>query len=364
MSIAIGENLTCDKATLYNFERLLSCTKDRLLKNSDGIIKGDFWKTFEIEVNKALIASKDDVGLNDWKIEYIGGHKFPDIVARINEKQSLGVEVKTISTRNSSWKIMGGSIMESTRIPDVSRIHVFCAKQKPFEIKYRSFEECVENVAVTHSPRYMLDMDVAQNNSLFNKLGKTYDEIRQMPNPFDAFKAYMVESRNQRKSDNDDSGLWWFSPKVEEFSNQDLAEEKFASSLVNTNVKFWKDLSPEEKEHIKVEMLVASPSIVEGKYEYACQWLLQRKGVICPSFRDNFSAGGQVDVYGVRVPKIIGKIFEWKKEIAAAFNAREFPQDSFYYWENRLNSISKFDEKEKKVLQKILKDIEIKIKKK
>ena len=134
MSIAIGENLTCDKATLYNFERLLSCTKDRLLKNSDGIIKGDFWKTFEIEVNKALIASKDDVGLNDWKIEYIGGHKFPDIVARINEKQSLGVEVKTISTRNSSWKIMGGSIMESTRIPDVSRIHVFCAKQKPFEI--------------------------------------------------------------------------------------------------------------------------------------------------------------------------------------------------------------------------------------
>lgn len=362
MSIAVGKNLVCDSATLHHFEQLLSCAKEKLLKNPKEITNGDFWKTFELNVNKALLASKDLVGLSDWNIEYIGGHKFPDIVARINKKQALGVEVKTISTKNNSWKIMGGSIMESTRIPDVSRIHVFCAKQDPFEIKYRPFEECVEDVAVTHSPRYMLDMNAAQNNSLFNKLGKTYDEIRQMPNPFDAFKAYMVESRSQRKSENDDSSLWWFSPKAEEFSNQDLAEEKFASTLVNTNVKFWKDLLPVEKEQIKVEMLVASPSIVEGKYEYACQWLLQRKGVICPSFRDNFSAGGQVDIYGVRVPKIIGKIFEWRKEIAAEFNARELPLDSFYYWEERLNSISKFNDKEKKILQKILKEIEILIK--
>lgn len=362
MSIAVGENLICDAATLNNFDHLLSCAKEKLLKNSTHIAKGDFWKTFEMEVHRALVASKNDVGLAHWKIEYIGGHKFPDIVARINEKEAFGIEIKTISTRNKSWKIMGGSIMESTRIPDVSRIHVFCAKQQPFEIKYRSFEECVEDVAVTHSPRYMLDMNVDHNNSLFTKLGKTYDEIRQMPNPFEAFKDYIIASRNQRNSDNEDTGLWWFSPKAEEFSNQDLAEEKFASTLVNINVKFWKDLPQNEKEQIKVEMLVASPSIVEGKYEFACQWLLQRKGIVCPSFRDNFSAGGQVNVYGVRVPKIIGKIFEWKLKIAEAFNAKEFSLESFYYWKERLNSISKFSESEKKVLQRILKEIEVKIK--
>lgn len=362
MSIVVGENLICDAATLNNFDHLLSCAKEKLLKNSTHIAKCDFWKAFEMEVHRALVASKNDVGLAHWKIEYIGGHKFPDIVARINEKEALGIEIKTISTRNKSWKIMGGSIMESTRIPDVSRIHVFCAKQQPFEIKYRSFEECVEDVAVTHSPRYMLDMNVDHNNSLFTKLGKTYDEIRQMPNPFEAFKDYMIASRNQRNSDNEDTGLWWFSPKAEEFSNQDLAEEKFASTLVNINVKFWKDLPQNEKEQIKVEMLVASPSIVEGKYEFACQWLLQRKGIVCPSFRDNFSAGGQVNVYGVRVPKIIGKIFEWKLKIAETFNAKEFSLESFYYWEERLNSISKFSESEKKVLQRILKEIEVKIK--
>lgn len=357
MSIAVGENLLYDSVTLYHFEQLLSCAREKLLKNSNEIVKGDFWKTFEVDVNKALLASKDLVGLSDWKIEYIGGHKFPDIVARINDKQALGVEVKTISTRNSAWKIMGGSIMESTRIPDVRRIHVFCAKQNPFEIKYRPFEECVEDVAVTHSPRYMLDMNVTTENSLFRKLGKSYDEIRRMKNPFEAFKSYMVDARKEKRSSTTDENLWWFSPNVDEFSKLDLDEEKFASSLVNSKVKFWNRLSLEEKRKIRVEMLVAAPDVVEGNYEYACQWLLQTKGVVCPSFRDNFSAGGRTTVNGVDVPQIIGKINEWKKDIAANFNKRELPQQSFEHWKCRVLSSGKFAESERDILKKIVSEI-------
>lgn len=120
---------------------------------------------------------------------------------------------------------MGGSIMESTRIPDVSRIHVFCARQKPFEIKYRSFEECVEDVAVTHSPRYMLDMDVSNNQSLFKRLGKTYDEIRHMKNPFDAFKEFIVEQRKinlkKRKLEDD---FWWYSPNSNQIDSLELED--------------------------------------------------------------------------------------------------------------------------------------------
>ena len=195
MSISVGEKLICDPNTLENFNKLLSCAKERLQRDASRFVSGDFWKIFEGEVCKALDKSKEFVGVPDWNIEYIGGHKFPDIVARINKNQALGIEVKTLSTRNDSWKVMGGSIMESTRIPDVSRIHVFCGKQTPFEIKYRSFEDCVEDVAVTHSPRYMLDMNVSKDKSLFKKLGKTYDEIRHMRNPFDAFKEFIVEQR-------------------------------------------------------------------------------------------------------------------------------------------------------------------------
>lgn len=65
----------------------------------------------------------------DWNIEYLGGHKFPDIIARINQQRSFGVEVKTLSQSNENWNVMGGSIMETTAEKDVSRIHVFCAKK-------------------------------------------------------------------------------------------------------------------------------------------------------------------------------------------------------------------------------------------
>jgi hypothetical protein len=252
---------------------------------------------------------------------------------------------------------MGGSIMESTRIPDVSRIHVFCGKQNPFEIKYRSFEDCVEDVAVTHSPRYMLDMNVAREKSLFKRLGKSYDEIRHMKNPFDAFRTYMVDSKMKRNATSDGEDLWWFSPNIDEFSKLDLAEEKFASSLVNNKVKFWNKLSADEKQEIKIEMLIASPSVLEGDYEYACQWLLQRKVVVCPSFRDNFSAGGRTVVNGVNVPQVIGKINEWKADIAKAFNKKELPQQHFEHWKTRVLSIGKFSSVEKDVLKKIVADI-------
>ena len=357
MSIAVGEKLICDPKTLDCFNNLLSCAKDRLQRDSSHFSGGDFWKIFEGEVCKALDKSKDSVGAGNWNIEYIGGHKFPDIVARINKHQAFGIEVKTLSARNDSWKVMGGSIMESTRIPDVSRIHVFCGKQHPFEIRYRSFEECVEDVAVTHSPRYMLDMNVSKENTLFRKLGKTYDEIRQMKNPFDAFKSYMVDARKKRSSSNTEENLWWFSPNADEFSKLDLDEEKFASSLVNSKVKFWNRLTSLEKQAIRIEMLVAAPSVVDGNYEYACQWLLQTKGVVCPSFRDNFSAGGRTTVNGVNVPQIIGKINEWKNDIVATFKKKELPQQSFEYWKYQVLSSEKFAKSELEVLKKIVNEI-------
>lgn len=361
MSISIGENINYNEGSNKDFfERLLLCTKNKLESQPSVPSKSDFWKSFELDVHTALLASSHELGIN-WEIEYISGHRFPDIVARINEKEALGIEVKTISTKNTSWKVMGGSIMESTRIPDVSRIHIFCAKQKPFKIKYKPFEDCVENVAVTHSPRYMLNMDLTPAENLFQKLHKSYDDIRQMANPFDAFKDYMIKSRAQSQSDADDSQLWWFSPNEKEFSKQELAEQSFANALVNSQLRFWSELTPEEKEKIKIQMVVATPSILEGQYENACQWLLQHQGVINPSFRDSFSAGGQVVIKGVKVPKIIGHIDAWKTSIAAEFNRKEIPLQFFEHWKSKVKAIKKFSPAEKEVLGEILKEIGMKV---
>lgn len=358
MSISVGENLNPhENDTIFYFQKLLECTKNKLQSSAHVSNKVDFWKSFEIDVNTAVTESAKDLNL-PWEIQYISGHKFPDIVARINERQALGIEVKTLSLRNDSWKVMGGSIMESTRIPDVSRIQVFCAKQNPFQIKYRPFEECVSSVAVTHSPRYMLDMNLGNNDSLFNKINKSYDSIRQMQNPFDAFKSYLIESKkNAKDSEDDENSPWWYSPEAQEVSAQDVDEQLFAEDLINSKIHFWNELTSEEKDRYKAEMIVKSPRVITGDYNYACKWLLKSKGIINPSFRDTFSAGGQVILFGVKVPKIIANINRWKNEIASVFNASDSPKDSFELWKSHISRMTKFSNAEKSVLQQIVSEI-------
>ena len=357
-SFAIGENININEAKVKKtFDNLLSLAKDKLESQPAVSQKKDFWKSFEEDVHVALLESSKDLHI-PWKIEYISGHKFPDIVARINEKQALGIEVKTISTRNKSWKVMGGSIMESTRIPDVSRIHIFCAKQKPFKIKYKPFEECVENVAVTHSPRYMLDMEASEQDSLFSKLGKTYEEIRQMKNPFDAFKDFIVKQRKsnlkKRKVDDD---FWWYSPNSNQINSLELEDQKFANEMVGLEMQFWNQLTRKEQHFLRAYLLTSFPNIIEGNYNDASRWLLQTQGVINPSFRDTFSAGGRQDLAGIRVPKIIYNIASWKDDLINIFNEKELPQQHFEHWKTRVLSIDKFSEAEKEVLKKIINDI-------
>lgn len=358
MSISVGENLNPhENDTIFYFQKLLECTKNKLQSSAHVSNKTDFWKSFELDVNAAVTESAKDLNL-PWEIQYISGHKFPDIVARINEKQALGIEVKTLSLRNDSWKVMGGSIMESTRIPDVSRIQVFCAKQNPFQIKYKPFEECVSSVAVTHSPRYMLDMDLNENESLFKKINKSYDSIRQMQNPFDAFKSYLIESKkNAKDSEDDENSPWWYSPEAQEVSAQDVDEQLFAEDLINSKIHFWNELTSKEKDRYKAEMIVKSPRVITGDYNYACKWLLKSKGIINPSFRDTFSAGGQVILFGVKVPKIIANINRWKNEIASIFNASDSPKDSFELWKSHISRMTKFSNAEKSVLLQIVSEI-------
>lgn len=171
--ISTGKNLDSKNNSddFRQFQEMLFLTKEKLQRdNPNGYqkLQGEFWKRFEIDVFHSMKNACFDLNL-DWNIEHLGGHKFPDIIAKINQQRSFGVEVKTLSQSNENWNVMGGSIMETTAEKDVSRIHVFCAKKNPFEIKYRPFEDCVKDVAITHSPRYMLDLEMPSEQCLFKK---------------------------------------------------------------------------------------------------------------------------------------------------------------------------------------------------
>ena len=140
------------------FENLLLNSQTYLTK--DAKRRPDYYTSregikFETDVCEVMKhASKG--GEFENTIELISGRKFPDIVAN----NFFGVEVKT-SSKGSPWKCVGNSILETSRVESVERIYMFFGKiMPPPEFKFRKYEECLYDIAVTHSPRYLIDMEL------------------------------------------------------------------------------------------------------------------------------------------------------------------------------------------------------------
>lgn len=83
------------------------------------------------------------------------GQRFPDIVIG----GYYGVEVKT--TKANHWKSTGSSVAEGTRVEDVERVYLLFGKMcEPVCFVCKPYEECLSEVVVTHSPRYLVDMNL------------------------------------------------------------------------------------------------------------------------------------------------------------------------------------------------------------
>ena len=168
-------------------------------------------------------------------IELIGGQKFPDIIAN----KFFGVEVKT--TTKNHWKTTGNSILESTRVDDVERIFMLFGKLgKPIEFKYRAYEECLSEVVVTHSPRYLIDMNLEEGKTIFDKINTSYDTLRQNKNPINPITDYY---KSKLKPGQD---LWW------------IQDSEKANKLI---INIWNNLSNIEQSDFVNKAMVIFPEI-------------------------------------------------------------------------------------------------------
>lgn len=226
-------------------------------------------------------------------IELIGGQRFPDIVA----KKYYGVEVKT--TTQNHWKTTGNSVLETTRVDNVERIFMLFAKlASPIEFRCRPYEECLSEVVVTHSPRYLIDMNLEKGKTIFDKIKTPYDTLRKKDNPIKTIVDYY---KSKLKPGED---LWWI--------DQENAK---SSSLV---IKVWNNLSIGEKQKLKNKAMVYFPELFSNsseKFGRFAIWLVTREGIVCPNIRDMFTAGGKgkvvvgKNVY-TNVPRIFLNLFE------------------------------------------------------
>ena len=240
----------------------------------------------------------------DGSIELISGAQFPDIVAA----KYYGVEVK--STIKNHWTSTGSSILESTRIQSVERIFMTFGKLgSPVEFRSKPYEECLSEIAVTHYPRYKIDMNLKKGETIFDKIGISYDELRKLENPVAPVSKYYKSKLKSGES------LWWTA------DSDNLSEQQEES--VPITVRLFSSLDKEEKDVYRVQMVTLFPTLlgnVSSKYDQPSLWLLTKKGIISTHIRDEFSAGGKVDMRTkggiiIKMPAIFGRIEKHKKEI-------------------------------------------------
>lgn len=249
-------------------------------------------------------------------IELIGGQKFPDIVA----KKYYGIEVKT--TTQNHWKTTGNSVLESTRVDNVERIFMLFAKlASPIEYRCRPYEEVLSEVVVTHSPRYLIDMNLELGKTIFDKIKIPYDALRKNENPIRPIVDYYKSKLKPGEE------LWWM----------DTENNSKPSSIV---IKIWNNLSIKEKQELKNRSMIYFPELFgnsNDKFGRLAIWLVTREAVVCPNVRDLFTAGGKSDfVIGKKtyqkVPRIFLNLFDNLPNIVEAImqtSAFELSE----YWE-------------------------------
>jgi len=338
MCVFVGSGKYTEDPVQYGiFKTMLSNTRNILISKPHSLVDTtDFWKGFEKEVAETMRGVKQDMGLGeDWTIDYKeNSSRFPDVVAYLNEEKKFGIEVKTIADPKKPWQIPGGSILESTRVEGVERIHVLCAKKtRPLQIICRKFEDCVVAVKVTHSPRYFIDMLAKKNESIFDKLGMEYDFVRKQDNPFEIYRSIADGDKNIQK--------WWNVNQNNEFNGLEKYEQDYAKSALMSEIKFWSELNTDIQNELRAKVFVLFPEVVISDYKNSSKWLIATHNVLCPNIRDLFSSSGQDDLYGETLPQVFSKIAKSSELIAQIFDEKENGRIDFLKWKQQVEDYAK-----------------------
>lgn len=277
------------------FIDILEEAKKRLL--SAGLKSIESGEDFEDFAYDFIGAICDESGVPDYG--KTGKHSFPDIYIG-----PFGVEAKF--TIGDSWITTGNSVTEATRKTGLKKIYVFFGKRGKngaSDIKFRPYEECVFDIAVTHSPRYKLNIELGKDANIFTKMGMDYEQFCK-DNPVKLVKNYYRKNILKKGEE-----LWWL--------DADTAPV----------IKNFRALDKDSRRNFMIETMVLYPEVFSRsqiKYGRPALYLLTEYQAQYNSFRDIFTASGQMSITvsggkTVRVSKILYHLYNNAKAIQRLF---------------------------------------------
>ena len=276
---------------------------------------------FEKLVPEILETLKDRIKF-DYNVFY--GHHFPDLEIILNGKK-YGIELK--SRKKEQWTTNGNSVFESITEENYTAIFLMFGslnkQETAYRVKYRPYWEVTTGIAVTHSPRFKIDMRAEQNESVFQNETE-YFGLRDM-NEKDRIKFlqnYLKKSTEKSK---------WYIPQetesVKPIQFKDLTDEIKDKVLAETFVLFPNDL------------IKRYPSgLFRGEYGRSTEYLLEQYFFFTPSLRDSYSAGGIYMYNDVEFPQVIAKLKTLKSTIESILTdaSEDFKNIAYKTWQEVL----------------------------
>lgn len=234
-------------------------------------------------------------------IELKSGHFFPDIIAG----QHYGIEVKT--TKEDKWTSLGNSIFEGVSNNEVKNIYIMFGNlgSVPPQFRFRPYQDCLKNIAVTHSPRYIIDMCIADSHeeNIFQKMKTTYENYRELP---DCEKIALMRAHYLKHSKANNYEMpWWM-----------------GETGGMTTLSFFSEAKTAEKKDMITRALILFPCLYHDsrdrdKYKPFALWLCTKYGRLLYNVRDEFTGSGQVQyINGEKLekpyPKIVGTVLKYR----------------------------------------------------
>lgn len=302
------------------FEQFMAATTEKL--KEDGQKSPQYYRSqdgerFEPIVFDAMRSLASDFSFSPDLIIRTKKQHFPDILS----EHYFGVEVKT--TKSNSWRSTGSSIVESLRDENVKRIYMMFGKlsAKAIDFRCKPYEQCLDDISVTHSPRYDINMDIKEpSKTIFDKLGIPYEEFRQSQDQIKMVKEYY---RNKCKSNNKEMP-WWID---DEHTEMPFMPE----SLNSSSIRLFNGLTPQEIDYLRMCAYILFPEVLgtdRDKYQNLALWLCSRHSIISPNIRDSFTAGGQANIYlddsltCAKSPRVLCNFLKMQENIYMVFKTK------------------------------------------
>ncbi len=195
------------------------------------------------------------------------------------------------------------------------------------EFRCRPYQNCLSDIAVTHSPRYLIDMELQDNDTptIFELINSDYNDFRILPE-----NEKITILKNYYKTQTQHTGKiqmpWWMGNNT---------PSKPALSL-------FSDMSINEKNDVISRLFILFPEeVLNGDYKRAALWMCSRYSVINPNMRDYFSAGGKVEtlddiILPKRMPQVLKRLYYLKENIISHLTnpSSELIEDIIYCWDN------------------------------